>query len=87
MNRSKTYSYNSKKDTTLLLNQEKVKLEKVTEIKKETKRRVKRVKEEIQDVKDSVKEVADQAGDVIDAAKGSKRKGRKPVTKKKSTKK
>ena len=60
--------------------------EKAVAVKKEVKRRVKRVKEELADVKEAVVEVADQAGDVIDAAKGSKRKGRKPAAKKATTK-
>ena len=60
--------------------------EKVAEVKKETKRRVKRVKEELVDVKEAIVEVADQAGDVIDAVKGSKRRGPKPAAKKATTK-
>jgi hypothetical protein len=60
--------------------------EKVAEVKKEAKRRVKRVKEELVDVKEAIVEVADQAGDVIDAVKGSKRRGPKPAAKKAVTK-
>ena len=49
---------------------------------KETNRRVKAVKKEIKDVAKSTKEVINQAGDVVDAAKGKKRRGRKPKNKK-----
>lgn len=45
-------------------------------------RRYKRVKQEIEDVKDSTSEVIKQVNDVKKAAAGSKRKGRKPSTKK-----
>ena len=45
---------------------------------KEVKRRAKRVKEELSDVADAVKEVGKQTKDVVSAAKGKKRKGRKP---------
>jgi|TARA_R110002060_G_scaffold16782_1_gene23297 hypothetical protein len=48
----------------------------------ETKRRAKAVKTELKDVKKATKEVVNQAGDVIDAAKGKKRRGRKPKVKK-----
>tara|TARA_R100000541_G_scaffold35333_1_gene43624 strand:+ start:369 stop:653 length:285 start_codon:yes stop_codon:yes gene_type:complete len=48
----------------------------------ETKRRAKAVKTELKDVKKATKEVVNQAGDVIDAAKGKKRRGRKPKAKK-----
>ena len=48
----------------------------------ETKRRAKAVKTELKDVKKATKEVVNQAGDVIDAAKGKKRRGRKPKSKK-----
>ena len=37
---------------------------------------------EIKDVAKSTKEVINQAGDVVDAAKGKKRRGRKPKAKK-----
>ncbi len=53
---------------------------------KETKRRSRRVKQELKDVGDAVKEVANQAGDVVDAAKGKKRRGRKPAGNKTSKK-
>ena len=66
-----------KKYWTLLLAQTTVD-EKVIETTQEIKRRVKRVKEELVDVKDELAEVIDQAGDVVDAAKGKKRRGRKP---------
>jgi hypothetical protein len=49
---------------------------------KETKRRAKAIKKELKDVAVATKEVANQAGDVIDAAKGKKRRGRKPKAKK-----
>jgi uncharacterized FlaG/YvyC family protein len=45
--------------------------EKVVEAVKETKQRTKRVKKELQDV-------VEQLDDVVDAAKGKKRRGRKP---------
>jgi len=48
----------------------------------EVKRRYNRVKEEIDDVKESASEVIKQVDDVAKAASGSKRKGRKPSTKK-----
>ena len=57
-------------------------VEDVKEAAKEVKRRAKRVKEEIKDVIDEAKEVADQVKDVVDAAKGKKRRGRKPKAKK-----
>mgnify|MGYP001605756677 CR=1 FL=1 len=49
--------------------------EEVKEVVKETKRRAKAVKTELKDV-------VDQVGDVVDAAKGKKRRGRKPKAKK-----
>ena len=58
----------------------------VKKVVKETKRRTRRVKEELKDVGEAVKEVANQAGDVVDAAKGKKRRGRKPAAKKTSKK-
>jgi len=45
-------------------------------------KRYKRVKQEIEDVKESTSEVIKQVNDVKKAAAGSKRKGRKPSTKK-----
>ncbi len=57
-------------------------VEDVKEAAKEVKRRAKRVKEEIKDVIDEAKDVADQVKDVVDAAKGKKRRGRKPKSKK-----
>ena len=57
-------------------------VEDVKEAAIEVKRRAKRVKEEIKDVIDEAKEVADQVKDVVDAAKGKKRRGRKPKSKK-----
>lgn len=52
----------------------------------EVKRRARRVKEELKDVADAAKDVVEQAGDVVDAAKGGSRKGRKPRSKKTTTK-
>ena len=52
--------------------------EKATKVKSEVKRRAKRIKEELSDVADAVKEVGKQSKDVVNAAKGTKRKGRKP---------
>ena len=57
-------------------------VEDVKEAAKEVKRRAKRVKEEIKDVIDEAKDGADQVKDVVDAAKGKKRRGRKPKAKK-----
>jgi|TARA_B100000780_G_scaffold232708_1_gene172736 uncharacterized protein (UPF0333 family) len=50
-------------------------IEEVKETVKEVKRRAKRVVEE-------TKDVIDEAKDIVDAVKGSKRKGRKPKSKK-----
>ena len=58
----------------------------IKKVVKETKRRSRRVKQELKDVGDAVKEVANQAGDVVDAAKGKKRRGRKPAANKTSKK-
>ena len=44
----------------------------------EAKRRAKNVKKEFKDVKNAAKNLANQSKDVIDAARGKKRKGRKP---------
>tara|TARA_B110000208_G_scaffold58929_1_gene77033 strand:- start:200 stop:499 length:300 start_codon:yes stop_codon:yes gene_type:complete len=52
--------------------------EKATEVK----RRARAVKKELKDVGAAIKEVAKQSKDVVDAAKGKKRKGRKPKAKK-----
>ena len=57
-------------------------IEDVKEKAAEVKRRAKSVKKELKDVADAAKEVINQAGDVVEAAKGKKRKGRKPKTKK-----
>ena len=51
--------------------------DKAKNIKKETKKRLKRVSEETKDVLDSIKEVGNQIGDVPKAIKGEDRKGRK----------
>lgn len=58
----------------------------VKKVVKETKRRSRRVKQELKDVADAIVEVGDQAEDVIDAAKGKKRRGRKPASKTTETK-
>ena len=50
----------------------------VNEIKDEITFRVERIKEEVNDVKDSITEVVSQIDDIGDAAKGKKRRGRKP---------
>ena len=62
---------------TLLLAQTTVD-EKVIEATQEVKRRAKRVKEEIKDVIEEAKDVVEQSKDVVAAAKGKKRRGRKP---------
>ena len=56
--------------------------EKVDNVVEEVNRRYNRVKQEIDDVKESTSEVIKQVNDVKKAAAGSKRKGRKPSTKK-----
>ena len=53
---------------------------------KETKARLKAMKRELVDVKNAFKNVASQSKDVFDAAKGNKRRGRKPQKKKKTKK-
>jgi len=53
---------------------------------KETKSRLKTMKKELVDVKNAFKNVASQSKDVFDAAKGNKRRGRKPYNKKKTKK-
>ena len=53
--------------------------EKINYLVEEVDERIERISEEIDDVQDAVKEVANQATDVVDAAKGSKRRGRKPA--------
>jgi|TARA_R110000823_G_scaffold268002_1_gene387974 predicted Holliday junction resolvase-like endonuclease len=57
-------------------------IEGVKEKAAEAKRRAKAVKKELKDVAEAAKEVINQAGDVVDAAKGKKRQGRKPKSKK-----
>ena len=49
---------------------------------KETKTRLKVMRRELVDVKNAFKNVANQSKDVFDAAKGKKRRGRKPRYKK-----
>ena len=53
---------------------------------KETKTRLKAMRKELVDVKNAFKNVANQSKDVFDAAKGKKRKGRKPKNYKRKTK-
>ena len=50
----------------------------------EAKERVKMMKLELADVKKTLKNVANQSKDVFDAAKGKKRRGRKPHYKKRN---
>ena len=50
---------------------------------KETKARLKAMRKELVDVKNAFKNVASQSKDVFNAAKGKKRRGRKPRYKKK----
>ena len=45
---------------------------------KEAKARIAEMKKEIKDVKNAAKELVSQSKDVVGAAKGKKRKGRKP---------
>ena len=49
---------------------------------KETKTRLKAMRRELVDVKNAFKNVANQSKDVFEAAKGKKRRGRKPRYKK-----
>ena len=53
---------------------------------KETKSRLYEMKKELADVKKALKNAANQSKDVFDAAKGNKRRGRKPQNKKKTKK-
>lgn len=61
--------------------------EKAIEIAEETKIRVKAVAQEAKDVKNAVKEVGNQIEDIADAAKGKKRRGRKPKSQNEKTSK
>ena len=54
---------------------------------KETKTRLKAMRRELVDVKNAFKNVANQSKDVLEAAKGKKRRGRKPYYKNKKRKK
>ena len=54
---------------------------------KEAKDRVAEMKKELADVKHAAKNTVAQAKDVVDAAKGKKRRGRKPYYKNKKRKK
>ena len=56
--------------------------EDINDVVDEVERRYNRVKEEIEDVKESASKVVKQVDDVAKAVGGSKRKGRKPSTKK-----
>ena len=58
--------------------------EDVAKVKAETKRRVTRVKQELKDVLEEAKDLKEQIGDVAEAAKGGKRKGRKPSNRKRN---
>ena len=55
-------------------------VEDVKVVAKEVKRRAKAVKQELKDVGEEIKDVIDQSKDVVAAAKGKKRRGRKPKT-------
>ena len=54
---------------------------------KEAKARIAEMKKELADVKHAAKNTVAQAKDVVDAAKGKKRRGRKPYYKNKNKKK
>lgn len=56
--------------------------ERAIEAIQEAKQRVKVMKSELVDVKNALKNAANQSKDVFDAAKGKKRRGRKPQYKK-----
>jgi len=60
--------------------------EKATAALKEAKARIKEMKKELADVKKAAKNDVAQSKDVIDAAKGNKRRGKKPTKNKKKTK-
>ena len=49
---------------------------------KEAKARIAEMKKELADVKHAAKNVVEQSKDVVDAAKGKRRKGRKPYKRK-----
>ena len=53
---------------------------------KEAKARIAEMKKELVDVKNAFKNVASQSKDVFDAAKGNKRRGRKPHRKRRTKK-
>jgi len=77
------YTFSLKKGVDFLLSKTTVD-EKIVEIAKETGRRLDNMKEEIKDVGKAAKETINQLDDIVDAAKGEKRKGRKPKKNKKS---
>ena len=52
---------------------------------KELKARIAEMKKELADVKKAAKNVVKQSKDVVDAAKGNKRRGKKPIKKKTKT--
>ena len=56
--------------------------EKAEEALKEVKARIAEMKKELADVKHAAKNTVAQAKDVVDAAKGKRRKGRKPYKRK-----
>jgi len=56
--------------------------EKAAEALKEAKARIAEMKKELADVKHAAKNTVAQAKDVVDAAKGKRRKGRKPYKRK-----
>jgi len=60
--------------------------DKVEEIHTEVKKRTERVKEELKDIKEAGVNLAKQTIDVVDAVKGKPRRGRKPVSKKPTSK-
>jgi len=74
------YTFSLKKGVDFLLSKTTVD-EKIVEIAKETGRRLDNMKEEIKDVGKAAKETINQLDDIVDAAKGEKRKGRKPKKK------
>ena len=53
---------------------------------KEAKARLAEMKKELADVKNAAKNVIEQSKDVVDAAKGKKRRGKKPYNKNKNKK-
>jgi len=79
------YNFSLKKGVDFVLSKTTVD-EKIQEAAIEAKRRVENIKAEAKDVGKAAKNVVNQLDDIVDAAKGAKRKGRKPKEKAYKTK-